>query len=171
MSGKLKKIFFVFLISIVFLPRLASADLIVPQPAYPSLSVIVLFLAIDLVFNFLVAAGFFKLLKKNILEDKPAKYFFAIFLITGIGFLISLGLRQLEGYFVNYAVDFTIRGILSIGQIIAFPFIFSWLGLSDKRTAFKAGLATVILGFILGSIIAIFYIGGLPVTPLGSAGP
>ncbi|MCD6557672.1 MAG: hypothetical protein J7K31_01415, partial [Candidatus Aenigmarchaeota archaeon] len=62
------------------------------------------------------------------------------------------------------------RGILSIGQIIVFPFIFSWFKLSDKKTALKVGVATVILGFIIGSIIALFYIGGAPITTIGAAG-
>ncbi|MCD6550296.1 hypothetical protein J7K24_02005 [bacterium] len=99
-------------------------------------------------------------------------YLIAILIITLSGIAINFIIGPIVGYEIgifqiDYLINFIRRTILSVGQIVLFPFVFSWFKLSDKKTAFKVGLATVIIGFILGCVIALFYIGA-PVTPIMS---
>jgi len=165
-----RKIFLLLLVFLTFLPQLALADIIIPPTnVWPPVHILLLFLTIDIAFNFFVAAWFFSLFGKNILANR-LNYFIAILIITlsglAINFIIGPAIGYETGIFeIDYIINLIRRAILSIGQIILFPFVFSWFKLSDKKTAFKVGLVTVIIGFILGCVIALFYIGA-PVTPI-----
>jgi len=169
------KILLLLLVSLIFLPQLALADIIIfptPTNVWPPFHILLLFLTTDIAFNFFVAAWFFSLFGKNILTNK-LNYFIAILIVTLSGLAINFVIGPAIGYETGiFGIDYTInlirRAILSLGQIILFPFVFSWLKLSNKKLAFKVGLATVILGYLVGCILALFYIGA-PVTPIGSA--
>ena len=156
-----------FTISLICFFHIASADIIIPTPVHiwPETHILLLFLTVDILFNFFVAAGFFSLFGKNILAERISTYFIAILIITLSGIVINFVVGPIFGYGF-YITNFIRRVILSVGQIILFPFIFSWFKLSDKKTALKVGVATVVLGFIIGSVIALFYLGA-PVTPIG----
>lgn len=157
------------LFSSILLPKLVSGDILVPTKPWPPIHISLLFLILDLLFNFFVTVGFFRLLNKDILSKGRVRYFLAILTITVIGMAVGWIVQPIKGYEI-YASHFTVRTILSAVQIISFPFVFSWFKLSDKKTAFKVGAATVILAFVLGSIVAFFYIGWSPVSPVMATG-
>ena len=166
----IKKIFLLLLISLIFLPQLAYADIIIfPTNVWPPVYILVLFLVVDFVFNFFVTAWFFSFFKKKISINK-LNYFIAILIVTLSGIAINFIIGPIVGYEtgvfkMDYLINLIRRAILSVGQIILFPLVFSWFKLSDKKTAFKVGLTTVIIGFVVGCLIAVFYIGA-PVTPI-----
>ena len=161
------------MVSLIFLPQLALANpvIIPPTNVWPPFHILLLFLTADIAFNFFVAAWFFSLFGKNILTNK-LNYFIAILIVMlsglAVNFIIGPAIGYETGIFgIDYTINLIRRAILSLVQIILFPFVFSWLKLSDKKLAFKVGLATVILGYLVGCILALFYIGA-PVTPIGS---
>ena len=170
-----KGIFLLSLIFLTFLPQLALANPVIFPPTtniWPPFHILLLFLTFDFAFNFFVAAWFFSLMGKNILTNK-LNYFIAILIITlsgvAINFVIGPAIGYETGIFeIDYTINLIRRAILSLGQIILFPFVFSWFKLSDKKLAFKVGSATVILGYLVGCVIAFFYIGA-PVTPIAIA--
>ncbi|MBZ9572053.1 hypothetical protein KJA15_01800 [Patescibacteria group bacterium] len=162
---KPESIFLLLLVTLGLLPQLALADIIlIPNDIWPQFHILILFLAIDIIFNFFVAAKFFSLFGENISAKRTSIYFIAILIITLSGIVINWFVGPIIGWRTgvfgrDYIINLIRRAVMSVGQIILFPLVFPLFKLSNKKTAFKVGLATVIIGFLVGCVIAVFYIG------------
>lgn len=156
----MKKRFWIGLLTLFFPPlmlRSTQADVLVgmPTPTFGMVTyLVVLWPFFRIGFNFILSAVLLRRFGEKVLHENLGEYFLAILIISLVGLFIGLISKPYLEF--SFRADFISRVVLSVVQIVLYPFVFSSLDLSNKKVALKVGVITVLISLIIGSGISYF---------------
>jgi len=167
----MKRFITILLPIFTFLPVLVSADLVTPPPTTPTNPLLLGFIVLNFIFNFVIGSLGFILLKQPI---KMKKYSLIILIVTVIGFLVGyffVGSSEYGKWISQeqiFHASLLNRLIICVVEIPLFIIGFIYSGLLPGRKAILISLLIVLITFFVGTVISTF-IPWVGITPLGEA--